>query len=374
MIKKVAIFCDFFNFLGGTEYYNFMLASSLKKRGIEVKVFIGERPKYKYWTNLLKENDIKFFYPRKRHKDLNSREIEKEFIKDVVEILKQWSPDIIHSNPPGKMLVSYFECCNLNIPIVATEWTTPAENTSHWYPPELKKYVNMIDVFIATCEEVKKGILDYHKYKGEILMLPHLIYESHTLEYNQENIWSVGVISRLSPEKGLDFLLGSWFKVQKIYPNAILHIYGHGNDEEHLKNLAKALGIEKNIVFEGIYKPVTGIDDISKKHMIFIQPSLFESIPTSIIELMARRKIIIATNVGGIGELINNNLHDGFLVEPASTNSLFDALNKIFSNPEKYSNFKENAYKIYKQRYDLNKTIDKLISCYECICKRRKYD
>lgn len=44
VINKVAIFCDFFNSLGGTEYYNFMLARSLKQRGIDVKVFIGERP------------------------------------------------------------------------------------------------------------------------------------------------------------------------------------------------------------------------------------------------------------------------------------------------------------------------------------------
>ena len=40
---KIALFCDFFNDLGGTEYYNVILATELKKRGCDVRVFIGEK-------------------------------------------------------------------------------------------------------------------------------------------------------------------------------------------------------------------------------------------------------------------------------------------------------------------------------------------
>lgn len=372
VINKVAIFCDFFNSLGGTEYYNFMLARSLKQRGIDVKVFIGERPKYKFWLNLLDKNNIEYFYPKKFHKDLACRKIEKEFIKKVIKVLRSWQPNVIHSHPPGKMLVSFFEAKNSirNIPVIVTEWTTPSKNTAHWYPPELNRYINEISAFIATCEKSKQGIIDYHNFKGNIYLLPHLINAASKLpEASIDNIYSVGVVSRLSPEKGLDYLLGAWMQVVKSFPDATLHIYGHGDDEQHLRSLVKALGIYDKVIFEGIFMPITGIDEIAKKHSIFVQPSLFESIPTSIIELMARKKAIIATDVGGIPELINEEKQTGIIVNPASTEQLFKAIIKCFSNPNLITKFGESAYKEYLKEYDLNKTIDKLVHYYEIICK-----
>ena len=55
---KIALFCDFFNDLGGTEYYNVILATELKKRGCDVRVFIGEKSQQNAYLDILKEHSI----------------------------------------------------------------------------------------------------------------------------------------------------------------------------------------------------------------------------------------------------------------------------------------------------------------------------
>ncbi|WP_343826981.1 glycosyltransferase family 4 protein [Clostridium subterminale] len=370
MPKRVAIFCDFFNSLGGTEYYNFMLAQSIKKSGIDVKVFIGERPKLHYWLDLLEDNKIDYYHPEDFHSDLEDKTIEIQFIKEVKEIIKEWRPDIIHAHPAGKMIVSWFEAASdleKEVPVIATEWTTPSKNTAHWYPKELKSHINKLNCIIATCNKSKEGIIDFFKYTGNVRVIPHLIKSPLRINSNNTNSnrFSVGCISRLSPEKGLDFLLGSWKKICADFPTATLHIYGHGNDENHLENLIKALGIEKSVFLEGVFEPIEGINQIAGKHDIFVQPSLFESIPTSIIELIARKKVIVATNVGGISELINSKYESGILINSASTDEIYEAISRLFLSPDYLKKISENAEGIFKERYSLEKNISEILNVYK---------
>lgn len=372
-IKKVLLLCDFFSSLGGTEYYNFILIKSLLKKHIQIRVYIGERPKYDYWTRELKKLNVEFFYPQEFVEDKNDILPIDNYTKSIKGQIRTWKPDIIHANPPGKMLVSFFENQVCDCPVVATEWTMPCENTSHWYPTKLKDHINDIDIVIATCNKLVKGIRNFHHYSGRIDVIPHLISPPNDVANHNtcsHDIYSVGCISRLSPEKGLDFLLGAWEHIIKDYSTATLHIYGHGSEFSHLKDLTKALGIEKNVFFEGVYDPVQGIENIVNKHQIFIQPSLFESIPTSIIELMGRGKIIIATDVGGVAELIDNEKRTGILIQRASTEDIYKAIKKVFTDTNLQKIIQRNSIEVFKEKYDLQKTIERILIAYESLNKR----
>jgi len=365
-IKKVAIFCDFFSSLGGTEYYNYMLAKSLIKRGIEVKIFIGEKPKLTYWLELFDQENISYYFPNEFHTDLTQRKIENKFIKNIKDDITKWNPDIIHSHPAGKLLISWIENDSSQlIPLVATEWTTPSKNTAHWYQSDLSKFVNRIDAFIATCKKSKIGIKEFHGYNGEIFVVPHLLqFPSHIPKIKSEDLYSVGCVSRLSAEKGLVFLIGAFKKINSEFPNATLHIYGHGKDEECLKDLIDALGLKDCVFLEGVFKPIDGINEIAEKHTIFVQPSLFESIPTSIIELMGRKRVIVATDVGGISEIINKKMQSGLLIQPASTESIYKALKNLFQSKEKVQLYSDNALHIFSEKYTLENNINKLLEIY----------
>lgn len=367
-IKRVAIFCDFLNSLGGTEFYNTKLGILLKKIGIDVRFYIGEKPIFSYWTKMLSKEEINFYTPQKFHKSLNSRELEKEFVDRINQHFIEWKPDIIHTHPAGKLIISWIEKrYHQNIPIVATEWTTPGQETDRWYQPELPATINSIDGFIVTCHSSYKGLINYHKYKGKIKIIPHLVPYPEPNNYTiQDNNLSIGCISRLSVEKGIDFLLGGFSKLNQEIPETTLHIYGHGNDKYRLQELVKCLGITNKVFFEGVYEPFIGINKIAGRHNIFVQPSLYESIPTSILELIARKRCVIATNVGGIPELFPNQ-KGGILIEKANTEEVFQKLVKLIKDTESIRNISNQAYNIFISKYDINQSFQKIISFYNVI-------
>lgn len=354
--------------MGGTEYYNVMLATELKKRGFDVRLFIGERTRRSSYLNILRENNIFYMESEKFHTDYSDRSIENEFIFNVLDYFENWTPDIIHASPAGKLIVAFLENKNHpDIPIVATEYTTPSSETAHWYPTDLKKYVNQIDAFVATCKASAKGIRDFHKYENDIYIIRHFIKGPKIVKKGQIKN-SVGCVARLSAEKGIDFLLGAWKYVVRSVPDASLHIYGHGPDENHLKDMVKALGILESVRFWGTFEPKVGIGAIVGRHKIFVQPSLFESIPTSLIELMGCGRAIIASDVGGIKELINKNT--GVLLQSASTDKLADAIVKVLQNTELQDKYSKNAKSLFDNNYSLTKNINKMIALYKMIISK----
>lgn len=119
------------------------------------------------------------------------------------------------------------------------------------------------------------------------------------------------------------------------------------------------------MIFEGTYPPFTGIDSIASKHTVFVQPSLFESIPTSLIELMLRGRSIVASNVGGIPELINSRT--GILTEPGNTDQIAIAIIDLLKHPAKAKKLATAAQALATERYNYNDTLDKIYKLYNDI-------
>lgn len=364
-MKKILYMCDFFSCLGGTEYYNYILISSLIQQKFSLWVLIGEKPINDFWIKKLISIGVKVTFPEEKCKDIVSRDIERQYIERLEKKLLEWEPEVIYTNPAGKMIVTWLENFKFNnIPIVATEWTTPSVNTEHWYPKELRNYINKISAYISTCHKSTVGLREYLGYKGDIYEIPHIIQKVQNIpdsSHYMEDINAIGCICRLSAEKGLVYLLGAWKYLSTLNIKATLHIYGEGNEKAHLLELVNALGIKDTVFWEGTFEPFCGIDDICRKHMVFVQPSLFESIPTTVIELMARKRVVISSNVGGISEIISPEYNAGLLVEPASTDALINAIKYIWDNPHIINKLSNNARKIYEEKYDLEKNVREII-------------
>lgn len=363
--KKVLLLCDFFSSLGGTEYYNATLAEALSNRGIEVKVYIGEKPRLSHWEEVLDANGVPHKSPKVHHKSFLDHTIETDQMNAWVAEINEWQPDIIHTHPFGKMATAWLDNDQSNklIPIIATEWTTPGKNTSHWTNPYTQRQSKNVTCYIATCDAVYRGLREEHKYVGKIAKVPHLIIPATTIPaHTSITHHKVGCVARLSPEKGVDTLITSWRNVNRAYPGASLHIYGHGLEESKLKSLRDNLGLGDVIFFEGTFPPYTGIDTVASQHSIFVQPSLFESIPTSIIELMLRERIVVASSVGGIPEILDDS--SGALVPPNNPEKLSVAIMKLLSTPEAIPILGQQASKIIQSRYQLDVTLDAIISVY----------
>lgn len=366
-IKKVLLLCDFFSSLGGTENYNATLARGLRDSGIEVRIYVGEKPKFTTWQKQLTDEGFFFSTPDTFHTDLTKNDIEKDFINSVIDEINEWKPDVIHAHPFRKSAIQWLANTKADhsVPLVVTEWTVPNKNASHWFESNALDYIHQVAAYIATCHAITEGVRNYHHYSGPIIEIPHLIKDipetppSDSAEI--EN--SVGCISRLSTEKGLMFLLGAWRQIITKLPNKKLYIYGHGPDQENLQLLSDCLGLQDSVIFAGTYQP-KDVYKMAARHSIFVQPSLFESIPTSIIELMLSGRVVVASDVGGISELVHHN-ENGIIVTPGSTDKIADELLSLFASQEKIKNLSETAYRTSRAIYDYDSTMKKIIALYE---------
>ena len=136
----------------------------------------------------------------------------------------------------------------------------------------------------------------------------------------------VVVVSRLSPEKGVDVFLRAFQLLLRQAAGARAVIVGDGSSREPLERLARALGLDNAAQFVG-YTPAPG--DYLLAADLVVLPSRSECIPNVALEAMALGKPVVATRVGGVPEVIEDG-QSGLLVpsedEPALAAAMVKAL------------------------------------------------
>jgi glycosyltransferase involved in cell wall biosynthesis len=131
----------------------------------------------------------------------------------------------------------------------------------------------------------------------------------------------IGTVGRLSPIKGMEYLLrASRILIERV-PDLRVLIVGEGSERMVLVQLASKLGLDSHVAFTGHREDVLNL--ISAMD-VFILPSLSEGIPMVLLETMALSVPIVATRVGGIPEILENG-QTAFLVPPKDENALADA-------------------------------------------------
>jgi glycosyltransferase involved in cell wall biosynthesis len=135
-------------------------------------------------------------------------------------------------------------------------------------------------------------------------------------------------IGSLIPLKGLDVFLKALSRINSL-PSWALTVVGDGPEGDHLRSLAADLGINTNIRFLGGVSP-DRIPQLMNDHHILILPSHREGRPNVVLEAMAAALPVLATDIEGTRELVQNG-KTGWLVPPGDTDALSGALDDIIS-------------------------------------------
>jgi len=143
-----------------------------------------------------------------------------------------------------------------------------------------------------------------------------------------DDIPIIGVVARIVLEKGYEYILKAMPKVLQSFPSTLLVIVGDGPLKAQMQELAVKLGIDRNTVFLG-YK--RDIENLIADFDVFVLPSVSEGLGLSLLEAMALGKPVIATEVGGIPEVVKNG-KNGLLVPPRDEEALAMAILKILSS------------------------------------------
>ncbi len=141
----------------------------------------------------------------------------------------------------------------------------------------------------------------------------------------------IGYVARFDPVKGVHNLLKAFSKLpHELQQKCKLLLVGDGPERKNIEILSQKLGIEKELVFTGMKKNVS---DYLKIMDIYIQPSLFENISNSVLEAMATGLPVVATNVGGINEVLTHG-KNGLVVTLGNDREMANAIKILIQNPD----------------------------------------
>jgi glycosyltransferase involved in cell wall biosynthesis len=154
----------------------------------------------------------------------------------------------------------------------------------------------------------------------------------------------IGSVGRLADQKGYVYFLEAAAKLLTENPELYFILIGDGPMAEEHKNHAHKLGIDQNVIFTG---GRTDVEELLTCFDLFISSSLWEGLPTVLLEAMAAGVPIIATDIPGTNELIENN-YNGLLVEPYNSESLKSGIIKLLNSQKLRHQFSMNAYATLK--------------------------
>jgi glycosyltransferase involved in cell wall biosynthesis len=150
----------------------------------------------------------------------------------------------------------------------------------------------------------------------------------------------IGSVGRLTEQKGMEYLIDAFPAVIARHPGAALVIVGDGELRAALEKRAVDNGLEGRIVFTGIR------DDVSRMlglFDIFVLPSLWEGQPITIMEAMASGRPIVATDVGGNGEILQSG-RLGILVPSRDPDAIAGEVNRLIEDPSMAAGMRERAH------------------------------
>jgi len=169
-------------------------------------------------------------------------------------------------------------------------------------------------------------------------------------------------VGSLLPWKGVDFLINSFKLVLKKIPTSSLIIIGDGPQKNLLENLSKKLGISNKISFLGIKSS----DEISNFHQscqLFVLPSRNDNSPNALAEAMASGMPVIATDVGGVSSMFENE-NSGILVPSENKYILSEKIVSLLLDCNECKRLGSNAQLLIKNKSYPEKVADDALKIY----------
>ena len=140
----------------------------------------------------------------------------------------------------------------------------------------------------------------------------------------------IGSVGRLHEQKGYDVLLKAFQTILKSHPDAFLVILGDGPLFGVLNKQAMALGIQESVIFLGSRGDVA---EVLKTFDVFVSSSRWEGLPGVVLESMAAGIPVVATDIPGTNEIIENKIN-GLLVKPGNSEKLAEGILVLLSDRE----------------------------------------
>ena len=303
----------------------------------------------------------------------------------ISEIIKDEKCDIIHINNFKGLSLSCFEVGKkLNIPLIFESHDfslicpranlIKGNNTLCTNKNQIcQMYVNIqrkllgdnVDLMIAPSQFMidKYRENDFFNYT-ECVKIPLGIDFESEKSIKSYDCLDFTYIGSLGKHKGVDILIKAFKQIDN--KNIRLNIIGKGYDEDEFKELAAG---DDRIVFHGFIDNSKINEYYKRANMIIIPSICYDNSPLVIYESFTTGTPVIGSRIGGIPELINDEVN-GYLFEAGNPDELKDKLLKVIDNKELLKELENNAYSTIPPK-SIDIMTDKTIQTYERLLKNK---
>jgi len=369
MRKKKLVFI-WNNFLiGGTERLLLDLLKNLDKDKFDINIItiLGSGPMEEDFKNL--GCAVFFFGPKKYPSSIFLKTLWFLSIPFIVLKLiiffKKNNPDVIVTSLYQTDILGYLANIFFNKKMVSVQHDMIKKGSIiKWF--KIKAF-KKADKIIAISQAVKQFLIEYFKvpaFKIEIIY-NGVDFEEFLSFQKPDKDWEpvFGIIARLDKIKGHIYILEALKKLKKEKFKLPKFIFvGDGFERKNLEEFVIENGLS-NVKLVG---ETLDIGHYLKQLDVFVFPSLSEGLGIAILEALVAKKLVIASNAGGIKELIKGK-ETGILVEPANTDDLYKAIKWVLYNKEDAIKLRKKSFKWVNQNrefFDIKKVAQKYLEVF----------
>ncbi len=299
-------------------------------------------------------------------------------IPSLVTYLRKHSPDLVHTQLQFSDILGSIAAKILNIPTVSTQHviepldafnTAKMRQSLNWF---CLKYISK--TVIAVSEQTRQYIITQGKIDPSKVITIHngievdkfnsiskeksnSIREKHLISPKDKLILSVAVLRK---QKGIQYMISALPEILKSVPNLKYLVVGDGSYYSQLSKIVEEKKVQKSIIFAG-HQP--NVPEYMAASDIFVLPTEIDAFPTVLMETLAAKCPSVASNVGGVPEIIEHET-TGLLVPPQNPEALSTSCLRLLQNPELANAIAENGYKAVTEKFDISVQINNLEKLY----------
>lgn len=294
----------------------------------------------------------------------------------VAAHLARLAPDVIHNHMYRAEIVGTKAAIALSSAgyprpyVVSTVHSSRVRSTED--REELRRLTPCMDRLIAVSKAIVAKIEDEGRTGAKV----SLIYNGVDLErYDHQEACCtlreeygmepgspiVGVVARLEAEKGHPTLLEAWPQVLRSVPSAYLLVVGEGSRREALERQAAELDVAHRVVFTGRRDDVPAVTAALD---VAVLPSYREAQGLTVLEAMALSRPVVASNVGGIPEMIEDGV-SGLLVPPHDAEALAAAIVRMLTDHSYADMIARAGHNVVRERFCLERMVSDIEGVYD---------
>lgn len=233
-------------------------------------------------------------------------------------------------------------------------------------------FLKKVDHIIANTNYLQKILLENLHNKNIQVIYRGMELKRFSISKNKYTSKKILYIGSNMERKGVEYLIRSMKKIKQKFKDAELIIIGKMNNSFKRK-------IEKIMIEDDTKGNIKILNYVQSDKIpiyfseanVFVLPAIMENLAVTLLEAMASKTPVIATDVGGNKEALKNEA--GIIISPKSKEEISSAIIKLFSNPKKAKELGNNGLGIIKEKFSDAKMISSIDSLYVSIVQKNNH-